>query len=487
MLPLLVSCAGPALHSHFRSYNTAYADSLNEQMLLNLARLENGHPPYYLIIGTINNKISLSSQTGVGTTGNFTDSRTTAQNKQVQSGVLALVSRTITRVASVVFGYSANETVTSSDSPEFQFIPLNNEAVAKQVLEPISTDVFLQLYQQGYPIDHLLRVLIERIETTMPDQNGKTVQLVLVNSPTRGKVEDYARFLRACAILRELQRSGLLTMEATNEVENLDPASLSKPSGGAVPGSSGHKGNRPDTNSEKPDTAGPADLGNDSNPTLGDIADAEEKGMRLHHDAINGSWRLERKLAVPKFFLKWDIRLQDAIDKVATNYFKSNPRAPTSDVQAIMTVVQMLHEGISIQTKVENRGGARTHLVLRSFARAMEAVASEQAGFYALCSRTNYLEGTTTSFGECVPAAEMRPILQTLWADYRDRDHPLVPNLQTIRYAGKSYSITDPDYHDPLDPRSMWNRDVFRLMVALSSQVTVDISKFQRQVLELSP
>jgi hypothetical protein len=33
----------------------------------------------------------------------------------------------------------------------------------------------------------------------------------------------------------------------------------------------------------------------------------------------------------------------------------------------------------------------------------------------------------------------------------------------------------------------MWNRDVFRLMVALSSQVTVDISKFQRQVLELSP
>jgi hypothetical protein len=152
-----------------------------------------------------------------------------------------------------------------------------------------------------------------------------------------------------------------------------------------------------------------------------------------------------------------------------------------------MTVVQMLHEGISIQTKVENRGGARTHLVLRSFARAMEAVASEQAGFYALCSQTNYLEGTTTSFGECVPAAEMRPILQTLWADYRDRDHPLVPNLQTIRYAGKSYSITDPDYHDPLDPRSMWNRDVFRLMVALSSQVTVDISKFQRQVLELSP
>jgi hypothetical protein len=38
---------------------------------------------------------------------------------------------------------------------------------------------------------------------------------------------------------------------------------------------------------------------------------------------------------------------------------------------------------------------------------------------------------------------------------------------------------------DPLDPNAGWNRDVFRLMVALGSQVTVDISKFQQQVFQL--
>jgi hypothetical protein len=41
--------------------------------------------------------------------------------------------------------------------------------------------VFLQLYQQGYPIDQLLRIMIERIETPTL-QSGE--QLVLVNSPT---------------------------------------------------------------------------------------------------------------------------------------------------------------------------------------------------------------------------------------------------------------------------------------------------------------
>jgi len=60
----------------------------------------------------------------------------------------------------------------------------------------------------------------------------------------------------------------------------------------------------------------------------------------------------------------------------------------------------------------------------------------------------------------------------------------LASPVQTLRYAGKTYQITDP-IADPLDSSESWNRDVFRLMVALASQVTVDISKFQRQVLEL--
>src|ERR1039458_4418931 len=97
-----------ALRNQFHSYNEAYAAVLNEQMLLNLARLENGHPPYYLVIGLIDHKFTFSSQTGAGTTGNSAPTKTTAVNQQPQSGVLTVVSHLFTKVWSMVFGYSVN-------------------------------------------------------------------------------------------------------------------------------------------------------------------------------------------------------------------------------------------------------------------------------------------------------------------------------------------------------------------------------------------
>ena len=55
---LVTSCSSPhvPLRGQFESYNVAYGDALNQQMLLNLARLQNGHPAYYLAIEALNNK-----------------------------------------------------------------------------------------------------------------------------------------------------------------------------------------------------------------------------------------------------------------------------------------------------------------------------------------------------------------------------------------------------------------------------------------------
>ncbi len=78
-------------------------------------------------------------------------------------------------------------------------------------MEPISIDVFFTLYQQGLPIDQLLRVLVERIETTLPDEG----RVVLFNSPTAGGEKSLKVALRACAILRQLQRDGSLIFEET--------------------------------------------------------------------------------------------------------------------------------------------------------------------------------------------------------------------------------------------------------------------------------
>ena len=46
-----------------------------------------------------------------------------------------------------------------------------------------------------------------------------------------------------------------------------------------------------------------------------------------------------------------------------------------------------------------------------------------------------------------------------------------------VSYRGRDYMIADPN--DPASPQNQyWNRDMFRLINALTSQVTVDISKF---------
>jgi hypothetical protein len=482
----LSGCAAPAMRNQFRNYNEAYADSLNQQMLLNLARLENGHPAYYLAIGAIDQKYTFSSSTAAGTTGTFQDAKTTTQNNPIGGATPSIIGRVFSTVLTSIFGFNFNETVSASSSPEFQFIPINSDTAAKQVLEPISPEVFLQLYQQGYPIDQLMRIMIERIETP-PLPDGE--KLILVNSPTRSTPVSYARFLRTCAILRTLQVHGQLLLQARADKQLIGPVSF---------GSS--------SQSSQSDTNGPGQTsrtkGNDgadkenNYPALKDFTDAEAKGMILTTNENKG-WEIYRDRAVPKFFLgagqetitttfeTTDQQRQEYITKLAnttiefleTNRSKGINDYGSSDYEAITNVVWLLCKGIAIQTAVGDGDATATRLVLRSFNRAMEAVASEQPGFEAL------VKNNSGDFTNTVPDSERRPILKMLWSDYHGTNGLATP-LQSIQYVGKTYQITDPVL-DPLDPAATWNRNVFCLMVDLSSQVTVDISKFQRQVLEL--
>jgi len=499
---LFTSCRSPhvPLRGQFESYNEAYGDALNQQMLLNLARLQNGHPAYYLAIGALNNKFNTTEGATIGQTGSFTDSKSTVDTSQVSGGVLKLVSQAVTFALSPLFGYSAGGSYSHSSSPDFQFIPLNNEGEVKQVLQPISTDVFFALYEQGYPIDQLLRVMIERIETpTLADGE----KLVLVNSPTDGTPVYYARFLRACAILRVLQIHGLLRLQAENHLELLGPVTF-----GQAKSASGPPGH-----GESAQASAGAESGA---PALKDYSDAADKNMVIRTN-VNGGWLLYQKHADTKFVLRdndddlgalpddlpkdWVIRLlhpdfrtqsfftsqspekQKALENFArfiTNtitFVKTDPAtAGIKEQSSIINVIVALSRGISVQTVPGDVAQGSTRLVLRSFNRAMEGVATEQAGF-------EFLASTNAAFINIVPALENRPILKMLWAGHSTNS--MERPLQTLHYAGQNYIITDPKIN-PLDPAQTWNRDVFRLMVALSSQVTVDISKFQRQVFELS-
>ena len=445
------------MRGEFRSYNAAYADALNEQMLLNLARLENGHPAYYLAIGAINNRFIDTMSGAVGSTGTAAqNTNTSTQNTPIVRGTPSAIAqfpaRVVQTVTQTLFGYSGSAAYMHEKNPDFQFIPLNNEEVAKQVLEPVLPDVFFTLYNQGYPIDQLMRVMIERVETTLPKTRE---QVTLINSPAEGKAaaESYARFLRGCAILREMQRLGYLTLESHTHYESLGPISFDTPNNGVR-----------------------------TNPTSKEFAEAEKNGFELRQeenpdDPTKGKrWEIERKHSAPVFHLK-----QQDSQTVVRNLIrdeklsaKLRPEEIANPEKAIANLVGLLENGIAVQTTVGDVKHATTRLVLRSFDRSMTAVAMEQPAFD---------EFNTQGEADIVPDIERQPILRMMWPD---KSKPLAPPLETIRYSGKTYEITDP-VMKPLESAAHWNRDVFRLLVALNSQVTVDISKFQRQVLELLP
>src|SRR2546421_7693244 len=50
------ACTSVAFRTEANNFTSAYRDVLNEQMLLNLARLDNGHPPYFIAVGTLTSR-----------------------------------------------------------------------------------------------------------------------------------------------------------------------------------------------------------------------------------------------------------------------------------------------------------------------------------------------------------------------------------------------------------------------------------------------
>lgn len=414
---VLTACVTRQLDRDFATFSADYATDMNWQMLLNLARLDQGHPAYFMAVGEIRLDRSMSAQAQLG----GTSSRTTG------STVATAVTNTVTNVLSGTVTPGA----TASASPKFVFIPLNSEETARQLLAPISIDAFNMLYQQGWPVDQLLRVLVERIEVDLR-QDGKVESIVLFNSPTRGEPESFARFLRACEIVRELQKAGGLSLIAEDRFVPSSPAEVA--------------------------AIGPKEM-----------LDAADKGRAWQRSA-QGGWQLGAIRTSYRFRAN-----QEIVDAVLGR-FRSQGEADTSAfIPNLQTVIESTVTTDPQDSAAPRGTPTRSVLILRSFRSVLEAVAQEQRAATALMR--------DPTFARFVPPRQLRPVLRTDWGDSKTE---FAPAAIELTYAGRRYRITDPVAGGPIDLDQRWNRDVFRLLVQLSSQVTVDIAKFQRQVLELT-
>lgn len=197
----VAACGGSALRQSFNDYSSIYAGVTNRQLLLNLARAANAHPPHFLQLGLINTSFAFSSN-ATATVGNVATTGR-APGSPTATGPFHFLSR--------VFSLGGSLGSVVSETPTFSLTPLSGPQFAQGFMAAVSPQVFFALLEQGHRVDQLLRVLVHAVDFTGAD--GRTV--TLVNVPTTDSPTSWVQFVRLAGILVELQRRHLLDVSSS--------------------------------------------------------------------------------------------------------------------------------------------------------------------------------------------------------------------------------------------------------------------------------
>lgn len=197
----LSGCAARRMKTDFKDFESAYAETSNREVLLNLARLENHDPTYFFKLGQIST--SYRMQAGVSANGNYVTQGMTPGGANITGGI--------------------TPNILYESDPAFTFIPVNDDTNAQLLLKPVPAETLYVLYQQGWRLDQLFRLMVDRIELTTNDGTHCITETIR-NTPE--DLGGYVRFLRISAILYVLQKQGYLLLRGENEFVPYDKNSV---------------------------------------------------------------------------------------------------------------------------------------------------------------------------------------------------------------------------------------------------------------------
>lgn len=456
-----------ALKHSFDNYSDTYAEAQNRQMLLNLARLRNREPIYFFQLTQILAGYTFTETAGIG---------------DIHERGLTTSPTTNFRAANATLG------ATATHNPVFTLVPLGGDKFAAQLLAPIKPEIFYELFEEGWPADLLMRVLIERMElVTPPDpkKEGDAEHLeILVNNPLEFRDGHYDRFLRACALARTLQQKGILYLDISKEFEPIaaqtvftDPPTDLQQLAADKQGLVWRQTTQGGTSEGKAESSH-----KDDGPNVRTVS-----GGQAEHNSSQiapGNWQLGRDVTQTLFKLsKGDLKLAAGDLGSSDSEFAGRDRL----MERFSGVAE---NGIGVIGSGAPKGSYNVRLVMRSLLGVMLALANEQKSY-------DYFNDFRIKNGEAtdhVPSFEDHPALTLNWDgsgahESVDADSSTKP-VVSLDYKGLRYSVEDrPGFisyktEDPDRGDVTWNRDVFRLMVQLSLQVTADPSSFAQPLLQ---
>jgi hypothetical protein len=378
------------------------------------------------------------------------------------------------------------------NDPIFTFIPVNDETNAQLLLKPIPAESFYFLYEQGWRADQLVRLMVDRFEVTRYSGAGGCAIETIRNTPPADLARDrialssYTTFLRVNAIIYWLQKHGYLLLRGQNTFR---PYSLGHNSGLDTTDAKGLSANA---------------------PKGADFVNAAQKGavwelMPTEGDPNTQKWVLGEKIFSPNFSLYPlagdGTKLGPDIKTIEREILADPEMSELREGPALHAVLSELAVGFTIEgtasqgtttqpdacsDPTSKKPAVSVHLVMRSLIGLMAAAAQEQVPYEAiekadpLIPPSPYLTpeqvaalGPQKPFVQEVPSIERIPLLRLTGTREDEQAEPVVQ----LNYRGKNYRIIDEKTSLGTD-NQYWNRDVFRLINQLTSQVTVDISKF---------
>lgn len=153
-------------------YARDFASASDKELLLNLARLANDDPVYFMQLGSISsgyswaNALGFTPQSVNNSPGYFQSSTTAGGTPPTGSDASSVMEFT---KHALTLGGSATSTFTQN--PVFTFVPLTGSNFVEILLNPISEKVFMTFYDQGYRADLLARTMISSVKIEI-DQTG---------------------------------------------------------------------------------------------------------------------------------------------------------------------------------------------------------------------------------------------------------------------------------------------------------------------------
>lgn len=191
----LVSCSsiGPVvLPNNRQEFNVALQRSEDEQLLLNLVRMQFTDAPYFLGVSGISSQFSIDanlagsmSMNHFRTLGDFA-SRSTTTNGFVDYG----------------------------DRPTISYSPLQGEAFTKQMLTPMSMENFLLLLQSGWSVARVLRVTTQSL--------GDIPNAPSAARPSTSHMPKYKAFMALAHLIRSMQVDGAISVSVSKQHDTLE-------------------------------------------------------------------------------------------------------------------------------------------------------------------------------------------------------------------------------------------------------------------------